>query len=59
MGNLATIVTRCESLNAPYGIVLGGLSPDSEKASGDRPGRCANHRRCQTRNRTRELKDYP
>ena len=31
MGNLATIVRRCESLNAPYGIVLGGLISNSEK----------------------------
>jgi hypothetical protein len=31
MGNLATIVTRCESTGAPYGIVLGGLIFNSAK----------------------------
>jgi|SRR5271166_5598614 len=32
MGNLATIVTRCESHSASYGIVLGGLIFNSDKS---------------------------
>jgi|SRR5664279_2439297 len=31
MGNLATIISRCELLGGPYGIVLGGLISNSEK----------------------------
>ena len=31
MGNLASIVARCESVGASYGIVLGGLISNSEK----------------------------